>query len=41
MTGSENRQPSRPYILDTSFERRMHFTNDATQSAMLFSDPTR
>jgi spermidine synthase len=28
-----------PYVLDTLFERRMHFTNDATQSAMLFADP--
>jgi len=28
-----------PYIFDTVFERRMQFTNDATQSAMLFSDP--
>jgi spermidine synthase len=28
-----------PYILDTLFERRMHFTNDATQSAMLLDDP--
>jgi spermidine synthase len=39
MAGSEDRGLSRPYILDTSFERRMHFTDDATQSAMLFSDP--
>jgi spermidine synthase len=30
---------SRPYIFETLFERRMHFTNEATQSAMLFSDP--
>jgi spermidine synthase len=30
---------SRPYIFETLFERRLHFTNDATQSAMLFSDP--
>jgi len=29
----------RPYIFETEFERRMHFTNEATQSAMLFSDP--
>ena len=29
----------RPYIFETPFERRMHFTNEATQSAMLFSDP--
>jgi spermidine synthase len=28
-----------PYIFETLFERRMHFTNQATQSAMLFSDP--
>jgi spermidine synthase len=28
-----------PYIFETVFERRMHFTNQATQSAMLFSDP--
>jgi spermidine synthase len=28
-----------PYIFETLFERRMHFTNEATQSAMLFSDP--
>jgi spermidine synthase len=30
---------TRPYIFETVFERRMHFTNRATQSAMLFSDP--
>ena len=30
---------ARPYIFDTPFERRMHFTQDATQSAMLLSDP--
>lgn len=30
---------TQPYIFDTLFERRMHFTNDATQSAMLFADP--
>jgi spermidine synthase len=30
---------ARPYIFDTPFERRMHFTNDATQSAMLLADP--
>jgi len=30
---------ARPYIFETPFERRMHFTNEATQSAMLFSDP--
>ncbi len=30
---------TRPYIFETLFERRMHFTNQATQSAMLFSDP--
>jgi spermidine synthase len=29
----------RPYMFDTAFERRMHFTNEATQSAMLFADP--
>ena len=29
----------RPYIFETLYERRMHFTNQATQSAMLFSDP--
>ena len=28
-----------PYIFETLFERRMHFTNDATQSAMLLADP--
>jgi len=28
-----------PYIFDSLFERRLHFTNDATQSAMLLSDP--
>jgi spermidine synthase len=28
-----------PYIFETPFERRMHFTNDATQSAMLLADP--
>src|SRR5688572_14911651 len=30
---------ARPYIFETPFERRMHFTNEATQSAMLFSNP--
>jgi spermidine synthase len=30
---------ARTYIFDTVFERRLHFTSDATQSAMLFSDP--
>jgi spermidine synthase len=30
---------ARPYIFETLYERRMHFTNEATQSAMLFSDP--
>src|SRR4051794_40275591 len=30
---------TRPYIFETLFERRMHFTNDATQSAMLLADP--
>jgi spermidine synthase len=30
---------TRPYIFETLFERRMHFTNQATQSAMLLSDP--
>jgi spermidine synthase len=29
----------RPYIFETLFERRMQFTNEATQSAMLLSDP--
>lgn len=28
-----------PYIFDSLLERRLHFTNDATQSAMLLSDP--
>lgn len=28
-----------PYIFETLFERRLHFTNDATQSAMLLADP--
>jgi spermidine synthase len=30
---------ARPYIFETLSERRMHFTNDATQSSMLLSDP--
>src|SRR5262249_55489323 len=30
---------NQPYIFDSVFERRLHFTNDATQSAMLLSDP--
>ncbi len=30
---------AQPYIFETLFERRMHFTNDATQSAMLLADP--
>jgi spermidine synthase len=28
-----------PYIFETPYERRMHFTNHATQSAMLLADP--
>src|SRR3982751_1526158 len=28
-----------PYIFDSLLERRMHFTNEATQSAMLLADP--
>jgi spermidine synthase len=28
-----------PYIFDSLYERRMHFTNQATQSAMLLADP--
>lgn len=30
---------TRPYIFDTPFERRMHFTDEATQSAMSLADP--
>jgi spermidine synthase len=30
---------AQPYIFDSSFERRLHFTNHATQSAMLLADP--
>jgi spermidine synthase len=30
---------TQPYIFETLFERRMHFTNEATQSAMLLADP--
>jgi spermidine synthase len=30
---------TQPYIFETLFERRMHFTNQATQSAMLLADP--
>jgi len=30
---------AQPYIFETLFERRMHFTNHATQSAMLLADP--
>ena len=30
---------TRPYIFETLSERRMHFTNEATQSAMLLADP--
>jgi spermidine synthase len=30
---------TKPYIFETLLERRMHFTSDATQSAMLLSDP--
>lgn len=29
----------RPFIYETLFERRLHFTDDATQSAMLLADP--
>jgi spermidine synthase len=29
----------RPYIFESAFERRMHFSNLATQSAMLLNDP--
>jgi spermidine synthase len=30
---------AQPYIFDSLFERRLHFTNEATQSAMLLNDP--
>lgn len=30
---------AQPYLFDTPYERRLHFTNHATQSAMLLSDP--
>lgn len=30
---------AQPYIFESVFERRMHFTNHATQSAMLLADP--
>src|SRR3954471_4468627 len=30
---------TQPYIFESVLERRLHFTNDATQSAMLLSDP--
>lgn len=30
---------TQPYIFDSLYERRMHFTNHATQSAMLLTDP--
>ncbi|MEO8063590.1 MAG: fused MFS/spermidine synthase [Pseudomonadota bacterium] len=30
---------AQPYIFETLSERRMHFTNEATQSAMLLADP--
>ena len=30
---------TQPYIFETPYERRMHFTNQATQSAMLLADP--
>jgi spermidine synthase len=30
---------TQPYIFDSLHERRMHFTNHATQSAMLLADP--
>jgi spermidine synthase len=30
---------TQPYIFDSLYERRMHFTNQATQSAMLLADP--
>jgi spermidine synthase len=30
---------TQPYIFETLYERRMHFTNQATQSAMLLADP--
>ncbi len=32
-------QLKQPYIFDSLYERRMHFTNQATQSAMLLADP--
>jgi spermidine synthase len=38
-TAASRNELPQPYIFDTVFERRMHFTNDATQSAMLFADP--
>jgi spermidine synthase len=30
---------TQPYIFESLYERRMHFTNEATQSAMLLADP--
>ncbi len=30
---------AQPYIVETEFERRLHFTRDATQSTMLLRDP--
>ena len=30
---------TQPYIFESVYERRLHFTNDATQSAMVLSDP--
>jgi spermidine synthase len=30
---------AQPYLFDTASERRLHFTNHATQSAMLLADP--
>jgi len=32
---------SRPYIFDTPFERRLHFTHEATQSAMSLLEPEK
>jgi spermidine synthase len=33
-------ETTRPYIIENDFERRLHFTHHATQSAMLLNDPT-
>jgi spermidine synthase len=39
LQGVYRNQTTRPYIVENMHERRLHFTHNATQSAMLIDDP--